>query len=234
MIGARLWTGRAILDPLINAPAPAELRRLERRGIRRKRDKVPMARLGAGSRRAGAVEGREPQELCDYDLDQNVDEEAPSELSAHRSAAEDPAAAAELPVVIQLLESTERQMMMISGQFQAQMGENDQQSAASGKAINERQQQGRYCHLPFLHAHQGDMLRNVGTRLIDLIPKKIYDTKRALQVMDEDGDKRWISIDPTLETPVEEMKQEKDDEEAIRLAFNPNLGEYECVSDPRP
>ena len=52
--------------------------------------------------------------------------------------------------------------------------------------------------------------------------------------MDEDGDKRWISIDPTLETPVEEIKQEKHDAEAIRLAFNPNLAEYECVSDPGP
>jgi hypothetical protein len=161
----------------------------------------------------------------------DVDDEAPSELQRIDPPQKIPPPQPN-PVVIQLLESTERQMMMISGQFQAQMGENDTQSAASGKAIGERQQQGDTAtyHFP---EHQGDMLRNVGTQLIDLIPK-IYDTKRALQVMDEDGDKRWISIDPTLETPVEELKQEKDDEEAIRLAFNPSLGEYECVSDPGP
>ena len=161
----------------------------------------------------------------------DVDDEAPSELQRIDPPQKIPPPQPN-PVVIQLLESTERQMMMISGQFQAQMGENDQQSAASGKAIGERQQQGDTATFHFPE-HQGDMLRNVGTQLIDLIPK-IYDTKRALQVMDEDGDKRWISIDPTLETPVEELKQEKDDEEAIRLAFNPKLGEYECVSDPGP
>ena len=64
------------------------------------------------------------------------------------------------------MQDAERQMMMISGQFQAQMGENDTQAAASGKAIGERQQQGDTAtyHFP---EHQGDMLRFIGVQLIE-------------------------------------------------------------------
>jgi hypothetical protein len=130
------------------------------------------------------------------------------------------------------MQDAERQMMMISGQFQAQMGENDTQSAASGKAIGERQQQGDTAtyHFP---EHQSDMLRFIGVQLIDLIPK-IYDTERMLQVEGDGDEKHWIKIDPSLSDPMKVIQESKDDEEATRLLFNPAVGEYECVSDPGP
>ncbi len=136
------------------------------------------------------------------------------------------------PAYMQAMQNAERQMMMISGQFQAQMGENDTQSAASGKAIGERKQQGDTAtyHFP---EHQSDMLRAIGIQLLDLYPK-IYDTKRALHVIGEDGEKFWISIDPMQTDAVQELEDAKDDEEAIRLSFNPSLGDFECVSDPGP
>ena len=130
------------------------------------------------------------------------------------------------------MQDAERQMMMISGQFQAQMGENDTQSAASGKAIGERQQQGDTAtyHFP---EHQSDMLRFIGVQLIDLIPK-IYDTERMLQVEGDGDEKHWIKIDPSLADPMQILEESKDDEEAVKLLFNPAVGEYECVSDPGP
>jgi hypothetical protein len=136
------------------------------------------------------------------------------------------------PAYMQAMQNAERQMMMISGQFQAQMGENDTQSAASGVAIGERKQQGDTAtyHFP---EHQADMLRAIGMALLDLYPK-IYDTKRALHVIGEDGEKFWINIDPTQAAAVQDEQYSKDDEEAIRLSFNPSLGEFECVSDPGP
>ena len=130
------------------------------------------------------------------------------------------------------MEAAERWMMMISGQFQAQMGENDTQSAASGKAIGERQQQGDVATFHFPE-HQNDMLRHIGVMLLDLIPK-IYDTERTLHIIDDRNEKRWIKIDPNQTTAVEQMQFEEKDEEAVRLAFNPSVGEYECVSDPGP
>ena len=161
----------------------------------------------------------------------DIDDEAPAELQRIESPQRvDPPQISQ--AYMQGMQDAERQMMMISGQFQAQMGENDTQSAASGKAIGERQQQGDTAtyHFP---EHQSDMLRFIGMQLLDLIPK-IYDTKRTLHIIDEQDEKRWITIDPTLESPVEMLQDAKDDEEAIRLAFNPSLGEYECVSDPGP
>lgn len=130
------------------------------------------------------------------------------------------------------MQTAERQMMMISGQFQAQMGENDTQSAASGVAINERKEQGDTATYHFIE-HMGDMDRYIGVQLLDLIPK-IYDTKRALHIEGDDGEKSWIMIDPKQTDAVAEIEHEKEDEEAAKIAFNPSIGEYECISDPGP
>ena len=136
------------------------------------------------------------------------------------------------PAAQQGMQDAERQMMMISGQFEAQMGENDTQSAASGEAIGERKEQGDTAtyHFP---EHMSDMKRFIGVQLIDLIPK-IYDTKRTLAIMDERQEKRWIMIDPTLPSATQDLEHESEDEEAVKMAFNPSVGEYECVSDPGP
>ena len=130
------------------------------------------------------------------------------------------------------MQSAERQMMMISGQFQAQMGENDTQSAASGKAIGQRKQQGDTATYHFVE-HSADMLRFIGVQLLDLYPK-IYDTRRALHLEGDDGERMWIKIDPDQTEAVEEINELVLDEEAAKIAFNPKIGEYECVSDPGP
>ena len=52
--------------------------------------------------------------------------------------------------------------------------------------------------------------------------------------MDDKQEKRWIMIDPTLPTATQELQEVAEDEEAAKLAFNPSVGEYECVSDPGP
>jgi hypothetical protein len=130
------------------------------------------------------------------------------------------------------MKDAERQQMIITGQFQAQMGENDTQSAASGKAIGERKEQGDTATYHFAE-HMSDMDCALGIQLLDLMPK-IYDTRRALHITGDDGEKFWIRIDPNQTDVMQELKYEKEDEEAIRLAFNPQLGEYECVSDPGP
>ncbi len=185
---------------------------------------------------ARALEGQEQWKTANVDnfaaLTYNdVDDEASGDLQ-RVDAPQRIAPPAASPAAQQGMQDAERQMMMISGQFQAQMGENDTQSAASGKAIGERQQQGDTAtyHFP---EHQADMLRALGIQLLDLYPK-IYDTKRALHVIGADGEKFWISIDPDQADVVMESQEEQEEEEALRLSFNPKLGQYECVSDPGP
>lgn len=185
---------------------------------------------------ARAIEGQEGWKTANVEnqavlLWNDIDDEAVGELQkvAAPTRIDRPAPS---PAYQAGMESAERQMMMISGQFQAQMGENDTQSAASGKAINERQEQGDTATYHFVE-HRSDMLRFIGVQLLDLIPK-IYDTERTLHILDDDGEKRWIKINPNQEEVIKELEHQAEDEEAIKLAFNPSIGEYECVSDPGP
>jgi hypothetical protein len=185
---------------------------------------------------ARATEGQEQWKTQNVDnyavmLYNDVDDEAPENLQtiAPPQRIDPPSPSLGW---LKVAEDAEKHMMMISGQYQAQLGENDQQSAISGKAINERKEQGDTAtyHFP---EHMSDMLRFIGVQLLDLYPK-IYDTKRALHVIGEDGEKFWLQVDPNMDDVVQEVAEQRNDEEAIKLAFNPKLGEYECVSDPGP
>lgn len=134
---------------------------------------------------------------------------------------------------LQVGQDAERHMMMASGQFQSQLGQGDQgQTAISGKAIGQRQQQGDTATYHFAE-HLADMDRHVGVQLLDLIPK-VYDSKRTLQVLDEKGQLSWIMIDPDQQEALQDLSALRQQEEAVQVALNPAVGEYECVSDPGP
>src|SRR5208337_2433571 len=95
---------------------------------------------------ARAIEGQEQYKTLNINgfpviLFNDIDDEAPEGLQKidppFRLEPPKPSTAHDMGA-----QMAERHLMMISGQFQAQMGENDTQSAASGKAIGERQAQG--------------------------------------------------------------------------------------------
>ncbi len=132
------------------------------------------------------------------------------------------------PVYAQGMKDAQEQMMMASGQYQAQMGENE--NAKSGKAINERQRQGDTQTYNFTD-NQYDMYRFIGMQVIDLIPK-VYDTKRVLQIRAEDGAPKSITIDPDAKEAFNELTSEA--EETQEIVFNPAVGEYDVMSDPGP
>ena len=134
------------------------------------------------------------------------------------------------PIFAQGMQDAERWNMMVTGQFQAQHGMEDVQSAASGKAINARLRQGNVATYHFTE-HQYDMYRLLGKQLIDIYPK-LYDTKRILHVEGEDLSQRRIQIDPDATEAFQRIKKETDTAEEI--IFNPCIGEYEVLSDPGP
>jgi hypothetical protein len=134
------------------------------------------------------------------------------------------------PVYMQGMQDAERWAMMVTGQYQSQMGQEDQQAAASGKAINARNRQGNIATQHFAE-HQADMFRLLGKMLIGIYPK-LYDTKRVLHIEGEDLTKRVINIDPDAAEAFKRIKKETDTAEEI--IFNPMVGEYEVVSDPGP
>src|ERR1035437_1478839 len=185
---------------------------------------------------ARAIEGQEQFKTLNINgypviLYNDIDDEAPVELQRIEAPQRlDPPAPSEAHEKAQ--QTAERQMMMISGQWQQQTGQRDNQLPESGEAIGQRKEQGDTATWHFVE-HLSDMDRAIGVQLLDLIPK-IYDTKRTLHIEGADGEKSWVMIDPSQEEAVKELQQEKEVEEAAKIAFNPKYGEYECISDPGP
>jgi hypothetical protein len=136
------------------------------------------------------------------------------------------------PAYVQRMEISINEMMMASGQFQAQMGENE--NAKSGVAINARQRQGDRATYHFLD-NQAIAIRFTGKIIIDLVPK-IYDTKRVQRITARDGTIMNVTIDPKAPQALQKMQsEEKDNEEKIKeIIFNPNIGKYDIQSDTGP
>jgi hypothetical protein len=132
------------------------------------------------------------------------------------------------------MQIAQNEMMMASGQYQSQFGENE--NAKSGVAINARQRQGDRSTYHFLD-NQAIAVRFTGKILIDLYPK-IYDTKRIKQIVKRDGSKMNIQIDPKAPQAYQSMptlNADQDQSKQIQQAiFNPNVGTYDVRADTGP
>lgn len=135
---------------------------------------------------------------------------------------------------VESMKIAQNEMMMASGQWQSQVGENE--NAKSGVAINARQRQGDRATYHFID-NQAIAIRRTGKILIDLIPK-VYDTKRIIKIIGRDGTKKHITIDPNMTngyTQQENLNRDKDVGKQIQqFIFNPNFGTYDVLSDTGP
>jgi hypothetical protein len=120
------------------------------------------------------------------------------------------------------------EMMMVSGQYQNQMGEPGNER--TGKAIQERQRQGDTATYHFID-NLGKAIRGLGKVLLDLIPK-IYDTQRVISIFAEDGTDFEIMIDPTAQQAfkIEQMSNQQ----TAQKVLNPAVGQYEVHADVGP
>ncbi len=138
------------------------------------------------------------------------------------------------PAYTEQLKIAQNEMMMASGQYQSQFGENE--NAKSGVAINARQRQGDRSTYHFLD-NQSIAIRFTGKILLDLYPK-IYDTKRVKQILTRDGTKMNIQIDPQAKQAYQQLdtiNADKDHSKQIeQVIFNPNVGTYDIKADTGP
>lgn len=137
---------------------------------------------------------------------------------------------------IQGMQLSQEQMMMSSGQYQSQFGQNE--NATSGKAINERQRQGDTATYHFID-NLAIAIRFTGKILIDLIPK-VYDTERVIKILAKDGTESEVKIKPDApdayqkqEAPPQDGDQDKT-KQSVAAIFNPSVGRYEVQSDIGP
>lgn len=129
---------------------------------------------------------------------------------------------------VQGLQITQNEMMMASGQYQSQFGQNE--NATSGRAINERQRQGDNATYHFID-NLAIAIRFTGRILIDAIPK-YYDTPRVLLILAKDGTESSVQLDPKAQQPY--AKEATAEEQEVNAIFNPNVGRYEVQSDVGP
>lgn len=143
---------------------------------------------------------------------------------------------------IGLMQASDAQMQMVTGQYQAEMGAPGNEK--SGRAINERQRQSDTANYHYTD-NQGMALRLAGRILIDAIPY-VYDTQRAVQVMGADGTQTSAVVDPQAAQaaqvvlppgqqpqPGMTFEQQAAIEGAI-IAINPTVGRYDVEADVGP
>ena len=133
------------------------------------------------------------------------------------------------PLYIQGMQTAMQEMMMVSGQYQSQMGQPGNER--SGKAIQERQRQGDNATYHFID-NGAIAVRLFGLIVLDLIPK-IYTEERVLTVLAQNGkDSIPIKIDPQAQQAyMEELGQ---DQKIAQRILNPSVGKYSVQSDIGP
>ena len=119
------------------------------------------------------------------------------------------------------METSFRQMMMTSGQWENAMGQ--QGNERTGAAIGKRQEQGQTATYHFQDNYLDAMI-NTSKQMIDLIPK-VYDTKRVKKILGDDGVDYDLVIDPSAkEGYLQEINHQN---EVIKRIFNPQIGLYD-------
>lgn len=152
-------------------------------------------------------------------LTENGDQIAPPQRAQPPAAAEAFSAGMQAAAV---------EMMMASGQYEATFGKQTQE--LSGVALDNRKAQGERATFHFLDG-MSKAIRFTGKQLVDLIPK-IYDTKRVIRILGEDGEEQQITVDPELRGPLQEVDDAR--EGVISTIFNPKVGKYDVVAKAGP
>jgi hypothetical protein len=133
------------------------------------------------------------------------------------------------PVFIQGMVNAAEDMRLVSGQYQAEMGAPSNET--SGVAIERRQRQGDNATYHYID-HQAMAMRFLGKIIVDLIPK-IYETRRVMKIMAEDGSATDVTIDPRAQAAHQVVKAHQQDV-AEQVIFNPNIGKYDVEVDVGP
>lgn len=129
---------------------------------------------------------------------------------------------------IEGMRMTQMEMMTAAGQYQAEMGQSGNERSA--KAINMRQNQGDIATFHF-RDNLAKGVRRTGKIILELIPK-VYDTKRILTVIAQDGQDMLVTVDPQAKQAYAE-ELTLDNEVANRI-LNPAVGRYEVRADMGP
>lgn len=132
------------------------------------------------------------------------------------------------PAYLQGLQLSQVDMMAASGQYEQQFGQPGNER--TGAAISQRQRKGDLATFHFID-NLTVAVRHLGRILLDLIPK-IYDTRRIVLILAEDGTSQQVTIDPAQREAFVTRKMGQ--MQQVEKIFNPNVGKYEVLADSGP
>lgn len=125
---------------------------------------------------------------------------------------------------IQGMQIARTEMMMASGQYQAEMGQ--QTPERSALALRERKAQSDNATYQFVE-QLGLAIQRTGSILLELFPV-LYDTERVILILGEDGEPQSIKIDPQQEQAFQQLQGD------VAGALNPSAGKYEVQARVGP
>lgn len=133
------------------------------------------------------------------------------------------------PLYLQGMQTAAQDMMLVSGQYQENFGE--QSNAHSGVAINARERSGDNATYHFID-HFAMAVQNSARQIIDLFPH-VYDTKRVMLIYADDGVATRVTVDPQAAQTYLETQQ-RDTDTIREVLFNPKVGRYQVQAEVGP
>lgn len=124
--------------------------------------------------------------------------------------------------VMQVLAIMQNNVKSSLGMYKAAIGEAESQQ--SGKAILALQRESNTGTMHF-GENQAITITHVGRIIVGQIPK-VYDKKRILRILGEDGKPQNIQIDPAQKEPMREIRGQ---DGAIKSIYNLNVGKYDVT-----
>lgn len=137
------------------------------------------------------------------------------------------------------MQTAQQELMMASGQYQETFGA--ESNADAGVAIAARQRQGDKATYHFID-NVARAIRYTGRVLVDLIPK-VYDTRRVMRIVGEDGTEDFATIDANQPHPIgdqsgQPVQVNRDEkltrEQEAQLIYNPGIGRYDVTVEVGP
>lgn len=126
------------------------------------------------------------------------------------------------------MENANNHIMMVSGQYQNQMS--DLGNERTGAAINARLGQSATANFHFQDNYERALITS-GKIILDLIPR-VYDTKRVMQILADDGTEYQLEIDPGARQGLNEERLANG--VLVRRCLNPLIGKFEVAASVGP
>jgi uncharacterized protein YeeX (DUF496 family) len=126
---------------------------------------------------------------------------------------------ADLSAIVNAMMAASEDLKSVTGQYDASLGQKSNET--SGRAIIARQREGDTGSYHYVD-NMASAVRQAGKVLVDWIPK-VYDTRRVLRILGEDGKPTYAGVDPEQATSTRQVKLGN----VIETIYNLNLGKYD-------